>query len=106
MDRYPGGQFPYAAFFWPALAAASAGEIASSFAAHFLGSSADADGAAMVEAEAWAKDPANFDEVVKIFTPIVNFEEIRSACRISKMPFRKLYHRGCGRGPLSLAHSA
>src|SRR5438105_15567607 len=44
MDRYPGGQFPYAAFFWPALAAASAGEIASSFAAHFLGSSGDADG--------------------------------------------------------------
>jgi pimeloyl-ACP methyl ester carboxylesterase len=44
MDRYPGGQFPYAAFFWPALAAASAGEIASSFAAHFLGSSDDADG--------------------------------------------------------------
>jgi len=44
MDRYPGRQFPYEAFFWPALAAASAGEIASSFAAHFLGSSADADG--------------------------------------------------------------
>src|SRR6202158_4262007 len=44
MDRYPGGQFPYAAFFWPALAAASAGEIASSFAAHFLGFSGDADG--------------------------------------------------------------
>ncbi len=44
MDRYPGGQFPYAAFFWPALAAASAGEIASSFAAHFLGPSGDADG--------------------------------------------------------------
>ena len=44
MDRYPGDQFPYAAFFWPALAAASAGEIASSFAAHFLGSSGDADG--------------------------------------------------------------
>jgi poly(3-hydroxybutyrate) depolymerase len=43
MDRYPGGQFPYAAFL-PALAAASAGEIASSFAAHFLGSSGDADG--------------------------------------------------------------
>src|SRR6202171_575507 len=44
MDRYPGGQFPYSAFFWPALAAASAGEIASSLAAHFLGSSGDADG--------------------------------------------------------------
>src|SRR3979490_1198327 len=44
MDRYPGGQFPYSAFFWPALAAASAGEIASSFAAHFLGFSGDADG--------------------------------------------------------------
>src|ERR1700681_1892708 len=37
------GQFPYSAFFWPALAAASAGEIASSFAAHFLGFSGDAD---------------------------------------------------------------
>src|SRR5260221_4441574 len=44
MDRYPGGQFPYAAFFWPALAAASAGEIGSSFAEHFLGFSGDADG--------------------------------------------------------------
>src|SRR6202051_5144807 len=44
MDRYPGGQFPYSAFFWPALAAASAGEIASSIAAHFLGFSGDADG--------------------------------------------------------------
>ena len=44
MDQYPVGQFPYAAFFWPALVAASAGEIASSFAAHFLGSSGDADG--------------------------------------------------------------
>jgi hypothetical protein len=43
MDRYTGGQFPYAAFFWPALAAASAGEIASSFAAHFLESYADGD---------------------------------------------------------------
>jgi poly(3-hydroxyalkanoate) synthetase len=44
MDRYPGGQFPYAAFFWPALVAASAAETASSIAAHFLGSSGDADG--------------------------------------------------------------
>src|SRR6478672_11673098 len=44
MDRYPGDQFPYAAFFWPALAAASAGEIASSFAAHFLRTSGDAYG--------------------------------------------------------------
>src|SRR5437660_2208643 len=43
MHRYPGGQFPYSAFFWPALAAASAGEIASSFAALFLGFSGDAD---------------------------------------------------------------
>ena len=43
MDRYPGGQFPYAAFFWPALAAASAGEIASFFAMHFLGSPGDND---------------------------------------------------------------
>src|SRR6185436_9241098 len=44
MDRYPGDQFPHAAFFWPALAAASAGEIASPFAAHFLGSSGDTGG--------------------------------------------------------------
>jgi poly(3-hydroxyalkanoate) synthetase len=44
MHRYPGGQFPYSAFFWPALAAASAGGIASSFAAHFLGFSGDAEG--------------------------------------------------------------
>jgi poly(3-hydroxybutyrate) depolymerase len=45
MDQYPGGQFPYAAFFWPALVAASAAETASSVAAHLLGLSADADGA-------------------------------------------------------------
>ena len=36
MDRYPGGQFPYAAFFWPALVAASAAETASSMAAQLL----------------------------------------------------------------------
>src|SRR5258706_15811233 len=41
MDRYPGGQFPYAAFFWPALVAASAAETTSSIAAHFLGFSGD-----------------------------------------------------------------
>jgi hypothetical protein len=45
MDRYPGGQFPYAAFFWPALVAASAAETASSVAAHLLAFSADTDGA-------------------------------------------------------------
>ncbi len=44
MDRYPGGQFPYAAFFWPALVAASAAETASSIAAHFLGFPGDAGG--------------------------------------------------------------
>ena len=41
MDRDPGGQFPYAAFFWPALAAVSAGEAASSIAARFLELGAD-----------------------------------------------------------------
>ena len=44
MDRYPTGQFPYAAFFWPALVAASAAETASSMAAHFLGFPGDVDG--------------------------------------------------------------
>src|ERR1700716_2899196 len=44
MDRYLGGQFPYAAFFWPALVAESAAETASSIAAHFLGFSGDAHG--------------------------------------------------------------
>jgi poly(3-hydroxybutyrate) depolymerase len=44
MDRYLGGQFPYAAFFWPALVAASAAETASSIAAHFLEFSGDASG--------------------------------------------------------------
>src|SRR5882757_523220 len=43
MDRHTGGQFPYAAFFWPALVAAWAGETASSMAAQFLGLSGDAD---------------------------------------------------------------
>ncbi len=44
MDRYLGGQFPYAAFFWPALVAVSAAETASSIAAHFLEFSGDASG--------------------------------------------------------------
>ena len=44
MDRYPGGQFPYAAFFWPALVAASAAETWSTVAAHYLGFSGDAGG--------------------------------------------------------------
>ncbi len=44
MDRYLGGQFPYAALFWPALVAASAAETASSMAAHFLEFSGDAGG--------------------------------------------------------------
>jgi poly(3-hydroxybutyrate) depolymerase len=43
MVQRPGGQFPYAAFFWPALAAASAVETASSIAAYLLGVSDDAD---------------------------------------------------------------
>jgi len=43
MNRHPGGQSPYAAFFWPALAAASAVETASSLAAQFLGFDADGD---------------------------------------------------------------
>lgn len=37
MDKHSGDQFPYAALFWPALAAMSAGAIASSMAAQFLG---------------------------------------------------------------------
>jgi poly(3-hydroxybutyrate) depolymerase len=44
MDRHIGGQFPYAALFWPAQAAASAVETASSMAAHFWGLPADAEG--------------------------------------------------------------
>ena len=43
MNRPPGGQSPYAAFFWPALTAASAVETASSIAAQFLGFDADGD---------------------------------------------------------------
>jgi poly(3-hydroxybutyrate) depolymerase len=42
MDRYLGGQFPYAAFFWPALVAASAAETASSMAAQLMEFSGDA----------------------------------------------------------------
>src|SRR5450631_960297 len=41
MQRHPGGQFPYAAFFWPALAAASAVETAAFITAQFLGSDGD-----------------------------------------------------------------
>jgi poly(3-hydroxyalkanoate) synthetase len=37
MDRHLGGQFPYAAFFWPAIATASAIETASSMTTYFLG---------------------------------------------------------------------
>ncbi len=36
MERLPGGQFPYAALYWPALVAASASETASFMAAQFL----------------------------------------------------------------------
>lgn len=43
MHRPVGGQFPYAAFFWPALAAVSAAEAASSIAALFLGFDVDGD---------------------------------------------------------------
>jgi poly(3-hydroxyalkanoate) synthetase len=45
MDRYPGDQFPYTAFFWPALAAASAVEAASSMAAQLLEFAPGADDA-------------------------------------------------------------
>jgi poly(3-hydroxyalkanoate) synthetase len=41
MDRDLGPQFPYEAFFWPALAAASALETASSMSAYFLGLNAE-----------------------------------------------------------------
>jgi poly(3-hydroxyalkanoate) synthetase len=44
MDRYQGHLFPYAAFFWPALVAASAAETASSISAHFLELSGNAGG--------------------------------------------------------------
>jgi poly(3-hydroxybutyrate) depolymerase len=44
MDRHLGGQFPYAAFFWPALAAVSASEAVSSMAAQFLGGDCDSAG--------------------------------------------------------------
>src|ERR1700738_3809812 len=43
MHRHLGGQFPYAAFFWPALALVSAGEMASSVAAQFLGLDAEGE---------------------------------------------------------------
>lgn len=44
MYRPPGGQFPYAAFFWPAIAAVSASEAAYAMAAHFLEILSPADG--------------------------------------------------------------
>ena len=43
MHRHPEGQFPYAALFWPALAAASAVETAASITAQFLGSDGTGD---------------------------------------------------------------
>jgi poly(3-hydroxybutyrate) depolymerase len=45
MVRRLGGQFPYAAFFWPVLAAVSASEAASSIAAHFMGFDAESGSA-------------------------------------------------------------
>src|SRR5580765_6716522 len=45
MDRDRAGQFPYAAFFWPALVAASAAETVSSMAAQLLEFATDADDA-------------------------------------------------------------
>jgi poly-beta-hydroxyalkanoate depolymerase len=44
MNWRTGSQFPYAAFFWPALAAASASESAALMAAQLLGLSDDSDG--------------------------------------------------------------
>lgn len=44
MYRPPGGQFPYAAFFWPAFAAASVSEAASFMATYFLEILGGADG--------------------------------------------------------------
>jgi poly(3-hydroxyalkanoate) synthetase len=49
MERPLGDQFPYAALLWPALAAMSAGEMASTIAAHLLGF--DDDGRAAQEPE-------------------------------------------------------
>jgi poly(3-hydroxybutyrate) depolymerase len=43
MHRYLGGQFPYTAFLWPMFTALSAGEMATSVVARFLGLGADAD---------------------------------------------------------------
>jgi poly(3-hydroxybutyrate) depolymerase len=51
MHQHLGDQFPYAAFFWPALAAVSAGEMTSSLAAHFLGFDAAGDDHAAQEPE-------------------------------------------------------
>jgi poly(3-hydroxyalkanoate) synthetase len=51
MDRPFGAQLAYAAFFWPALAAASAGEIAQSMTAQFLGLDNTADEPAEQEPE-------------------------------------------------------
>lgn len=51
MERDPGDQFPYAAWFWPALVAASAAEAASSMAAHFLNTASEADARPPQEAE-------------------------------------------------------
>jgi poly(3-hydroxybutyrate) depolymerase len=44
MDRHLGGQFPYAAFFWPTLAVMSAAEAVSSIAGQFLGFDSDRAG--------------------------------------------------------------
>ena len=44
MDRDPGAKFPYAVWFWPALAAASASEATSLMATQFFGMMGDADG--------------------------------------------------------------
>ena len=51
MHRPFGAQLAYAAFFWPALAAASAGEIAQSMTAQFLGFDDPADESAEQEPE-------------------------------------------------------
>jgi poly(3-hydroxyalkanoate) synthetase len=51
MHRHLGGQFPYAAFLWPAFAVLSAGEMAASIAAHFLRFDADAEDSIAQEPE-------------------------------------------------------
>ena len=38
----------------------------------------------MLDAITWARDPANFEEVIKIYTPLISFGDMKDADQIRR----------------------